>query len=94
MLPQVLAYIVSLVASSIKLGLIVFAAGYLLTLLVSLIKVCLLKTRGKAHPNRAIRAGCRSTLANLPEARDQMVACAETQGDMTSSSVDLGQSSL
>jgi len=35
MLPQVLAYIVSLVASSIKLGLIVFAFGYLLTLLVS-----------------------------------------------------------
>lgn len=35
MLPQVLAYIVSLVGSSIKLGLIVFAFGYLLTLLVS-----------------------------------------------------------
>ena len=44
-----------------------------------------------AQADRAIRAGCRSTLANLPEARDQMAARAETQGNIIPTSMDLAQ---
>jgi hypothetical protein len=83
---QVIAFLVSFLASSIKFGLIVFAAGYVITLMVS--SYTLLDTpltgichamKAKADPRRYVvcflsgQIGGRTSLAGIQEASCRMV---------------------